>query len=88
MEARAIAVILAAGEGKRMKSILPKVLHQLAGRPLIEHVVQTTFKADMVRTIVVVGHRRDMVISALDAYPVDSWCRIRSAARATRCSRW
>jgi NDP-sugar pyrophosphorylase family protein len=71
MEARAIAVILAAGEGKRMKSILPKVLHRLAGRPLIEHVVQTAFKADMVRTIVVVGHRRDMVITALEAYPVE-----------------
>lgn len=71
MEARAIAVILAAGEGKRMKSILPKVLHRLAGKPLVEYVVQTTLKADMLRTVVVVGHRRDMVITALDAYPLD-----------------
>jgi NDP-sugar pyrophosphorylase family protein len=71
MEARAIAVILAAGEGKRMKSILPKVLHRLTGKPLVEHVVQTTLKADMLRTVVVVGHRRDMVITALDAYPVE-----------------
>ncbi len=71
MEARALAVILAAGEGKRMRSLLPKVLHRLGGQPLVEHVVQTCLRAGMDRTLVVVGHRRDMVITALRGYPIE-----------------
>ncbi len=71
MKARALAVILAAGEGKRMNSILPKVLHRLAGQPLIEHVVQASLRAEMDRTVVVVGHRRDMVLEALHGYPIE-----------------
>jgi NDP-sugar pyrophosphorylase family protein len=71
MPARALTVILAAGEGKRMHSILPKVLHRVGRKPLVEHVVQTALKAGLGRVIVVVGHRRDMVIEALVDYPVD-----------------
>jgi bifunctional UDP-N-acetylglucosamine pyrophosphorylase / glucosamine-1-phosphate N-acetyltransferase len=54
-------VVLAAGQGTRMKSALPKVLHRIAGRPLIEHVLRT---ADSVRpstVTVIVGHRADVV---------------------------
>jgi bifunctional UDP-N-acetylglucosamine pyrophosphorylase/glucosamine-1-phosphate N-acetyltransferase len=50
------AVILAAGMGTRMKSNLPKVLHLLAGRPLITHVLQTVRAASVAHTVVVVGH--------------------------------
>ncbi len=71
MPARALTVILAAGEGKRMHSILPKVLHRVGRRPLIEHLVQAALKAGLGRVIVVVGHRRDMVIEALVDYPIE-----------------
>ena len=56
-------VILAAGQGTRMRSALPKVLHGLAGRPLLAHVLQTAKSlADDVR--VVYGHGGDAVPAA------------------------
>jgi bifunctional UDP-N-acetylglucosamine pyrophosphorylase/glucosamine-1-phosphate N-acetyltransferase len=61
------AIILAAGEGKRMKSALPKVLHEIAGRPLVAWVVQTALDAGARRCLVVVGHGRDDVERALHA---------------------
>jgi bifunctional UDP-N-acetylglucosamine pyrophosphorylase/glucosamine-1-phosphate N-acetyltransferase len=54
-------VILAAGQGTRMKSSLPKVLHKLAGRPLIEHVLRTADVISPVTTTVIVGHGADEV---------------------------
>ena len=50
------AVILAAGQGTRMKSRLPKVLHQVAGRPMIAHVLDTTIGLSPKSIVVVVGH--------------------------------
>ena len=51
-------VILAAGQGKRMQSTLPKVLHQLAGKPLIEHVIKTAFKVSpSVSPLIICGHQ-------------------------------
>ncbi|HOX26574.1 MAG TPA: NTP transferase domain-containing protein [Candidatus Krumholzibacteria bacterium] len=55
------AVVLAAGKGTRMKSDLPKVLHELAGRPLLAHVLATARAAGVERTVVVVGHQADRV---------------------------
>ncbi len=49
-------IILAAGEGTRMRSALPKVLHPLAGRPLLAHVVDTARALSPARTLVVYGH--------------------------------
>jgi bifunctional UDP-N-acetylglucosamine pyrophosphorylase/glucosamine-1-phosphate N-acetyltransferase len=61
-------VILAAGQGKRMKSALPKVLHTIAGRPMLSHVLDTARSvgadAGPVRPIVVVGHGGDAVRAA------------------------
>lgn len=59
-------VIMAAGKGTRMKSRLPKVLHKLAGRALLAHVLDTsaTLKAD--RTIVITGHGADEVERAIE----------------------
>src|SRR5689334_14360687 len=58
-------VVLAAGKGTRMKSALPKVLHPIAGRALIEHVL-TTARAITPKTItVVVGHQADEVQARL-----------------------
>jgi bifunctional UDP-N-acetylglucosamine pyrophosphorylase/glucosamine-1-phosphate N-acetyltransferase len=54
-------VILAAGQGKRMNSDLPKVLHLLAGRPLLAHVIETARLLAPARLCVVVGHGADQV---------------------------
>ncbi len=58
------AVILAAGLGKRMRSRLPKVLHPLAGRPLLAHVLETARSLNPARLLVVYGHGGDAVRSA------------------------
>lgn len=59
-------VILAAGQGKRMYSSLPKVLHNLAGKPLLQHVVETASHFDWEQQpIVVYGHQGQQVREAL-----------------------
>jgi bifunctional UDP-N-acetylglucosamine pyrophosphorylase/glucosamine-1-phosphate N-acetyltransferase len=58
-------VILAAGLGKRMHSRLPKVLHALAGRPLLAHVVQTARALEASRIVIVDGHGGDAVRAAI-----------------------
>ncbi|WP_438394757.1 bifunctional UDP-N-acetylglucosamine diphosphorylase/glucosamine-1-phosphate N-acetyltransferase GlmU [Caballeronia sp. DA-9] len=60
-------VILAAGTGKRMRSALPKVLHPLAGRPLLSHVLDVARTLDPTRLVVVVGHGADQVQKAVGA---------------------
>ncbi|MCB1673773.1 MAG: bifunctional UDP-N-acetylglucosamine diphosphorylase/glucosamine-1-phosphate N-acetyltransferase GlmU [Moraxellaceae bacterium] len=54
-------VILAAGKGTRMKSVLPKVMQPLAGKPLLAHVLATAQQLQSKRTIVVYGHGGDVV---------------------------
>jgi bifunctional UDP-N-acetylglucosamine pyrophosphorylase/glucosamine-1-phosphate N-acetyltransferase len=49
-------IVLAAGQGKRMHSALPKVLHPLAGRPLLAHVLEAARALDPVQVLVVHGH--------------------------------
>jgi bifunctional UDP-N-acetylglucosamine pyrophosphorylase/glucosamine-1-phosphate N-acetyltransferase len=59
---RGLAVIvLAAGQGTRMKSAVPKVLHRIGGRPLVGHVIDTALALSPERVVVVVRHERDMV---------------------------
>ncbi|SDY03101.1 bifunctional UDP-N-acetylglucosamine pyrophosphorylase / Glucosamine-1-phosphate N-acetyltransferase [Micromonospora pattaloongensis] len=58
-------VVLAAGEGKRMKSALPKVLHPLLGRTLVGHVLAAAAPVGAARTLVVVGHGADQVTAHL-----------------------
>ncbi|MDO8317997.1 bifunctional UDP-N-acetylglucosamine diphosphorylase/glucosamine-1-phosphate N-acetyltransferase GlmU [Rhodoferax sp.] len=60
-------VIMAAGKGTRMKSKLPKVLHQLAGRALVQHVVDTAAALSARQVTVVTGHGADEVEAALKA---------------------
>jgi bifunctional UDP-N-acetylglucosamine pyrophosphorylase / glucosamine-1-phosphate N-acetyltransferase len=54
-------VILAAGQGKRMRSDLPKVLHPLGGRPLLDHVLSTARRLAPQRLCVVIGHGAESV---------------------------
>ncbi len=63
-------VILAAGEGKRMKSALPKVLQPLAGQPLLKHVIDTARELEPAAIHVVYGHGGDAVRAALATEPV------------------
>ena len=58
-------VILAAGEGKRMRSSLPKVLHPIAGRSLVGHVLEAAAALEPEHMVVVVGHGRDQVTAHL-----------------------
>ena len=58
-------IILAAGQGTRMKSNLPKVLHRLGGKPLLAHVIQTASQLKPTQTIVVYGHGGEAVQSNL-----------------------
>lgn len=60
-----LVVILAAGEGTRMKSRTPKVLHPVAGRSLLGHVVEAASAVEPEHLVVVVGHGRDLVIEHL-----------------------
>lgn len=64
-------VILAAGQGKRMRSHLPKVLHSLAGKPLLEHVIDTAQKISPDSPpIIVYGHQGDILKNALQHHNV------------------
>ncbi len=67
-------VILAAGQGKRMRSDLPKVLHRLGGRPLLAHVLETARELGAGKICVVYGHGGEAVREALDA-PDLFWVR-------------
>ena len=67
-------VILAAGQGKRMRSALPKVLHCLAGKPMLAHVLETAravarARGVVARIVVVIGHGADQVRSKFDTEP-------------------
>ncbi len=60
-------VILAAGQGKRMRSVLPKVLQPLASKPMLGHVLDTARTLDSDKICVVIGHGGSAVREALDA---------------------
>lgn len=60
-------IVLAAGEGTRMRSATPKVLHRIAGRSLVEHAVRAAAGTDPDHLAVVVGHGRAAVTAHLDS---------------------
>ncbi|MEW2414149.1 bifunctional UDP-N-acetylglucosamine diphosphorylase/glucosamine-1-phosphate N-acetyltransferase GlmU [Streptomyces sp. NPDC046866] len=67
----AAVVVLAAGEGTRMKSATPKVLHEICGRSLVGHVVAAARELDPEHLVVVVGHAREQVTAHLSAVDAD-----------------
>ncbi|WP_338071348.1 bifunctional UDP-N-acetylglucosamine diphosphorylase/glucosamine-1-phosphate N-acetyltransferase GlmU [Actinomadura bangladeshensis] len=68
----AAVIVLAAGEGTRMKSRKSKVLHELCGRSMLGHVLAAARRLEPERLVVVVGHRREQVVEHLGAHAPDA----------------
>jgi bifunctional UDP-N-acetylglucosamine pyrophosphorylase / glucosamine-1-phosphate N-acetyltransferase len=64
------AIILAAGQGTRMKSDMHKVLHPIAGKPMLHHLLDTVDGLGVERTVVVVGARREQIEASVADRPV------------------
>ena len=79
-------VILAAGKGTRMKSDLPKVLHRVAGRPMVGHVLAAVKTLDPDHVVVVVGPGMDSVAAAVAPYPTAVQHEQRGTADAVRAA--
>ena len=62
-------VILAAGKGTRMKSVRPKVLHNVAGRPMVDYAMAAAQSLTPRTTTVVVGHMKELLRQGLERYP-------------------
>jgi bifunctional UDP-N-acetylglucosamine pyrophosphorylase / glucosamine-1-phosphate N-acetyltransferase len=60
-------VVMAAGKGTRMKSKLPKVLHPIAGKPMVHHVVDAAHALKAQKTVLITGHGADEVDASLRA---------------------
>ena len=71
MHSKLHVVILAAGQGTRMKSALPKVLHAIGGKPLLEHVIHTALQLNADSLHVVYGHGGELVTQQLSQYEVN-----------------
>jgi len=78
-----VAVVLAAGKGKRMASDLPKVLHPAAGRPLLAWVLQAARASGCGRILVVVGHGADEVRAAFAGDDADLTWVLQTEQRGT-----
>ena len=87
------ALVLAAGEGTRMRSAVPKVLHPIGGRSLLGHAVHAVAELDPEHLVVVLGHGGDQVAAKPSPRSATSWparspspCRSSGWAPATRCA--
>jgi len=58
---RTTAILLAAGQGLRMRSSLPKVLHHVAGKPMLWHALQAVHQVSTEKPVVIIGHQADSV---------------------------
>ncbi|MCK0094938.1 bifunctional UDP-N-acetylglucosamine diphosphorylase/glucosamine-1-phosphate N-acetyltransferase GlmU [Yoonia sp. F2084L] len=76
-------IILGAGMGTRMNSDLPKVLHQIAGAPMLVHAMKSGAALEPERTVVVAGHGADLVEKAAKAYDSDVTIAIQSEQLGT-----
>lgn len=66
-----IGIVLAAGEGTRMKSKKPKVLHSICGKPLISHVLDAAFGAGVDKNVVIIGHGKEEVRDCVKGEKID-----------------
>ena len=76
-------IILGAGMGTRMNSDLPKVLHQIAGAPMLVHAMKSGGALDPAHTVIVAGHGADRVETAAKAYDPDVTVAIQSEQLGT-----
>ena len=76
-------IILGAGMGTRMNSELPKVLHQIAGAPMLVHAMKSGGALDPAHTVIVAGHGADLVEAAAKAYDPDVTVAIQSEQLGT-----
>src|SRR5579862_7307850 len=67
----AAVVVLAAGAGTRMKSAIPKVLHPICGRTMLDHALAAAWELEPAELIVVVGHQRQEVAGHLARHAPD-----------------
>jgi bifunctional UDP-N-acetylglucosamine pyrophosphorylase / glucosamine-1-phosphate N-acetyltransferase len=65
-------VIMAAGKGTRMKSTLPKVLHRLGGKPLLEHVIDAAAQLNARSAVVITGHESKVVQNAINLIAIEA----------------
>lgn len=87
-------IVLAAGQGTRMKSSLPKVLHPIGGRSLLHHAISAAAGTTPEHLVVVVRHERDQLVAHLDSLPLNSTQTVLIAdqdevpgtGRATECA--
>jgi len=78
-----IAIVLAAGEGTRMRSSLPKVLHAVAGRSLLAHVLRAVAESKVSATAVVVGPDQDAVAAEAERVVPGAQCFVQRERRGT-----
>jgi bifunctional UDP-N-acetylglucosamine pyrophosphorylase / glucosamine-1-phosphate N-acetyltransferase len=84
MKARTcLAIVLAAGEGTRMRSARPKVLHELAGRTLLAHVLAAIEQAGIARTAVVIAPGQDAVMAEARRVLPEALCFVQRQPRGT-----
>ena len=81
------AVILAAGEGTRLKSLRPKVLHEVAGQPMIRHVIAALQPLDPAATVVVIGREMEAVAREVAPLPTAVQFPPRGTGDAVRTAR-
>lgn len=74
-------IILAAGKGTRMKSPLPKVLHPVAGRPMIERIIEAALAAGSTDVRVVIGHGQNLVRAVVE--PLGATCFVQAEQKGT-----
>lgn len=90
MSRPAAVIVLAAGEGTRMKSAIPKVLHTIGGRTLLDHAIAAARGVDPLHLAIVVRHGRDLVaahIAEVDAGAVIAdQDEVKGTGRATECA--
>ena len=82
-------IILAAGQGRRMRSATPKMLHLLGGKPLLSHVLETCTALEPDRVLVVVGHGVERIREALPGLDPGGWVLQREqlgTGHAARCA--
>lgn len=65
-----VSVILAAGEGSRMKSKKPKVIHEILGTPMLGYVINAAKKSDVSKISVIVGHGKEEIVERFDDHDV------------------